>query len=118
MEPKGVGQAEMEGVKRGHESNTAKKQKLHSGLSEVERQRKRERAGKSDENRCLGDEESSLSKKRKILNQPEQKMQDAERTDDQEKSELFQHVSEKEEGSEQVMDAATQVNYENHIKMC
>ncbi|KAK6640348.1 hypothetical protein RUM44_012035 [Polyplax serrata] len=112
MEPKGVGQAEIEGTKQGHDAATSKKEKLKSGQAQEKRERKRERPGKSDDDRCLGDAESTVNKKLKTLDRMEEKeMETQTGAENENESEIYQHISEKVKDAVQVLDAATKVVY-------
>lgn len=107
VDSKGVGQADIEQSKEGHDADVSSKKKLTSGQSKMNRERKRERPGKSNDDRCLGDEESSVNKKLKTIDNLEEK--NTNNDENEADSEMYQHVSEDIQNAAQVLDAATKV---------
>lgn len=115
MDQKGVGQSEIQQSMKGHDANSSKKEKIQPGESQIEKERKRERPGKSDEDRCLGDPESSVNKKMRTLEKVNENKEEESDGVENDESNLYRHVSEKIQEATQVLDAATKVHYPLHI---
>lgn len=109
-ETKGVGQAEIEDIQKGHDANTSKKQNIQPSQSNFEREKKRERPGKSDEDRSLGDVDGRVEKRLKTLDKLEEGKEEQEDGFEKDKSDLYQHIKEAKKNDTQVLDAATKVS--------
>lgn len=82
---------------------------MQSSSAALEKQKKRERPGKSDEDRSLGDKDARAEKRMKTLDNTAKEEDNEAGEEEAEASELYQHIKEAKKTDTQILDAATKV---------